>query len=67
MPPLVETAKLTEQERKILDLTAEIWNEYTLLDEVHPDEFEELRLFVHQIQYLLARRVARRAEPEIWV
>jgi hypothetical protein len=47
-------------------LTAEVWNEYVKLDEVHPDEFDELKLFVHQIQYLMARRVARRVDPEIW-
>jgi hypothetical protein len=62
----METVKLTEQERKILALTAEVWNEYTKLEEVHPNEFEELSLFVHQIQYLMARRVARRVDPEIW-
>lgn len=39
MPPLVETVKLTEPERKILGLTAKIWNEYTFLDETHPNEF----------------------------
>jgi hypothetical protein len=66
MPPFVETVRLTEQERKVLSLTGEVWNEYCKLDRVHPDEFEELRQFVHQIQYLLARRVARRVEPEVW-
>ncbi len=66
MTPFVETVKLTEPERKVLELTADVWNEYQKLDEVHPNEFDELRLFVHQIQYLMARRVARRADPDVW-
>jgi hypothetical protein len=65
-PPFIETVKLTEQERKVLSLTAELWNEYSKLSEVHPDEFSELKTLVHQVQYLLARRVARRVDPNMW-
>jgi hypothetical protein len=67
MPPFIETVRLTEREQKVLSLTAEVWNEYTKLDETHPDEFNELKQFVHQIQYLLSRRVARRADPKLWL
>lgn len=64
--PFIETVRLTPAELKVLGLSAELWNEYTKLDQVHPDEFEELRHFVHQVQCLLARRVAKRANPEVW-
>jgi len=57
---------LTKQEEKVLRITARLWNAYAKLKEVHPSEKEELQLYVHQIQYLLARRVARRLEPHIW-
>jgi hypothetical protein len=66
MPPFIATSHLSEQERRVLALTVEVWNEYTKLEEIHPDEFIELKGFVHQIQYLMARRVARRVDPEIW-
>lgn len=58
---------LTEQERKVLLLTAEVANEYSRLDPVHPSEMDEMVLAIHQVQHLIARRVARRVNPEIWV
>ena len=57
---------LTKQEKVVLEATASIWNEYLELEEVHCDERDELKFFVHQIQHLIARRVARRVNPEIW-
>jgi hypothetical protein len=58
--------QLTEQEHFVLLKAAEVWNEYAKLESVHEDETNELKLYIHQIQYLIARRVARRANPEVW-
>jgi hypothetical protein len=57
---------LTEQEKLVLKLTADLWNEYMKLPETHISERSELQLFIHQIQHLIAVRVARRVDPEIW-
>jgi len=57
---------LTKQEEKVLRLSARLWNAYGKLKEVHPSEKGELQLYVHQIQYLVARRVAKRLEPKVW-
>jgi hypothetical protein len=57
---------LTKQEEKVLRMTARLWNAYGKLKEVHPSEKEELQLYIHQIQYLVARRVAKRLDPHVW-
>jgi hypothetical protein len=57
---------LTEQEKVVLEATASVWNEYLKLEEVHPDERDEVKFAIHQIQHLVARRVARRVDPNIW-
>lgn len=57
---------LTKQEEKVLRMTARLWNAYAKLPDAHPTEKEELQLYVHQIQYLVARRVAKRLDPHIW-
>jgi len=57
---------LTKQEEKILRMTARLWNAYCKMQPVHPSEMEELQLYVHQIQYLVARRIAKRLEPHVW-
>jgi hypothetical protein len=57
---------LTKREEKILRMTARLWNAYCKMQPVHPSEMEELQLYIHQIQYLVARRVAKRLEPHVW-
>jgi hypothetical protein len=61
------SAGLTEEEKSILNLTADLVNQYGALESVHESEMDELALYIHQIQYLIARRVARRVDPDIWV
>lgn len=60
------TVGLTIEEKSILDLTADIWNQYHKLAAVRPDESRELQLHIHNIQHMIAWRVARRLNPEIW-
>lgn len=57
---------LTKQEEKVLRMTARLWNAYAKLPDAHPTEKEELQLYIHQIQYLVARRVAKRIDPHVW-
>jgi hypothetical protein len=62
----VSSPGLTDEEKSVLDLTAELFNQYGELESVHESEMAELELYIHQIQYLIARRVARRVDPDIW-
>jgi len=47
---------MSDQEKKVLDLTVQLWNAYQALPSHHPDENNELRLYIHQIQGLFASR-----------
>jgi hypothetical protein len=57
---------MTEKEKFILKMTADLWNKYQELEPRHPSELRELELYLHQIQLLIAGRVAKRIDPEVW-
>jgi hypothetical protein len=57
---------ITAQEQMILSLTADAWGLWLELPDKHPDDLDEFRYAVHQIQMLVAYRVARRAAPEVF-
>lgn len=59
--------KLTAAEKTTLDYLVKSWNSYLLLEETHPDYTDEFRHAIHICQQLIAVRVARRVNPEIWV
>ncbi len=41
---------LTEQEQKVLDLSADLWNEFLKLPVLHEDDNQEIRFHIHAIQ-----------------
>ncbi len=54
-------------EEKVMDMTAELWNYYVKnLEQQHPSEFTDLADAIHQIQALIALRIARKYHPEIF-
>ncbi|MNG19166.1 hypothetical protein D3C84_1032980 [compost metagenome] len=56
---------LTQQEKRILALTAELWNALIRLpDRGHSDNSEDER-DIHDIQNRLLARVARRTDSEL--
>ncbi len=57
---------LTADEKRVLSLTADLWNSFLLLPKQHPSDASEFQLAIHQLQALIALRVARRANPEVW-
>jgi hypothetical protein len=57
---------LTDGERVVLDRLAEAWNAFTVLGNYHPDDHNEMRAAIHQAQNIIATRVARRVDPDIW-
>ena len=47
---------LTDEERRILDLTADVWNAFCELPVQHPNDTTELGLVIHDLQrFILAR------------
>lgn len=57
---------LTREEIRVLDLLAEAWNVFTALPEFRPGDNTAFQDVIHQAEALVALRVARRANPEIW-
>lgn len=55
---------LTEQEKKILEASANVWNEFMLLPEQHPDDIRDFRFHIHAIQNILLGMSATRMLKE---
>jgi hypothetical protein len=58
--------QLTESEKAVLQATAEAWNQWVKLQNRTNDDDIEFQQSIHQLQCLIALRVARRADPSIW-
>jgi hypothetical protein len=54
------------QERKVLRLTAECWNEFIKLKPTHPDDINEFADAIHDLQKILAMRMCRRDHSDIF-
>lgn len=57
---------LTPDEKEILDRLAKAWNLFARLEENHPSDVEEFAKAIHDAQKIIALRVARRIDPDIW-
>lgn len=55
---------LTEEEKEILKHTNDIWNTFMDMKQTHPDDQRNLLDAVHNIQYIIGMRLARREAPE---
>lgn len=51
---------------KCLSLSAELWNEYLNVSEVHPSERSEFALSIHALQDKLAIRMMKEYRPDIF-
>lgn len=56
---------MTEEEKRALALTGELWNAMLALPDKHPHESEEHMRDIHNIQNRLLARVAKRTNPEL--
>ena len=56
---------MTEEEKRILALTAELWNALIALPAPHGFDGPEHMRDIHDIQNRLLARVARRTNPEL--
>jgi hypothetical protein len=64
--PLDQPVGLTEQERHTLTLTADCWNSWCSLPARDAADNDEFMRAIHAAQHLIALRVARRADPDVW-
>lgn len=51
---------MTDEEIALLDLTADVWNLFVTLPQDHPDEPEEFKTKLHDLQHMILARPARR-------
>lgn len=61
----IEKVSLTTEERAVLDKSAELWNAFLVLESQGADVLA-VQLAVHTIQGIIAARVAKRVNPEVW-
>jgi hypothetical protein len=48
---------MTEQEKILLEKSAELWNAYLALPKIHNEDIEQdFRRAIHQIQYIIMAR-----------
>lgn len=68
--PAVKPGKvsITPGEQKVLDSLAHAWNAYRQLDSngAGDSDYQDLLNSIHAAQRVIATRVARRANPEVW-
>jgi hypothetical protein len=57
---------LTEEEKDTLKSLSEAFEKFKQLEGTLDDEFKEFQLAIHAAQRIIATRVARRANPEVW-
>src|SRR5688572_16026682 len=57
---------LSIEEQAVLASLVGAWNSYLALGGYTEDDLKEFRDSIHRCQQLVALRVARRADPDIW-
>ena len=57
---------ILESEQQCNDHLVKAWNIFVALPEGHPDEREEFKKAIHELQGLLALRIADRTCPDLW-
>ena len=59
-------SNLSNEEKYVLELTSEIWNSWCKLPNRSDDDNNEFQRAIHLAQQLIALRIARRVDPDIW-
>ena len=57
---------LHDDEKKVLDLTTDLWNTYIKLSVQHPEDQDEFRHALHVLQHLVMIREPRRNHPDLF-
>lgn len=53
-----------EDEKFISDCLVDIWNKFINLEQTHPDDIEDFRRSIHNLQKVIGMRELRRLMPE---
>lgn len=61
-----DLAKLTQEEKEILELTAELWNKFLQLPIYHLMEQSEMKYKIYDIQRMIISRPGFRMNKEIF-
>jgi hypothetical protein len=64
--PVIPSSSLTEAERDLLRRLGECWNLFTSLEKRSEADNSEFVDAIHRCQQIVALRVARRVDPEVW-
>jgi hydroxymethylpyrimidine pyrophosphatase-like HAD family hydrolase len=64
--PFYDYNGLTEEEKEVLRNLAEAFNKFVALTGKHPSDDSEFCKAIHDAQKMIALRVARRVNPEVW-
>lgn len=51
---------MTEQETKVLEKTADLWNEFLKLEPIHPADRPDVMFHLHAIQNIIFARSGQR-------
>ncbi len=57
---------LTDQEKQLISMTAEIWNKFCELPVIHPNDAAEMGRDLHDIQHRIMARAAARLHPDLF-
>lgn len=57
---------LTSEELDVLTKLKDSWNAFILLDKRSEPDYKEFQDAIHRCQQLIALRVARRVNPDVW-
>ena len=58
--------RLSDNEKKVVRHLADAWNEFCRLPKGHPGGAGEFTFHVHALQNIVASRVAKRCDPDLW-
>lgn len=62
----MDQIRLADKELLILDRLALAWSTFLDLPGIDDDDLNDFRRAIHEAQRIIAFRVARRIQPEIW-
>ena len=66
IPELCQAKVLNIEEEAIIDLLCQVWSIFIKLDTQHPDELDEFRYRIHDLQRIVAMRGMQRLYPNEW-
>jgi len=64
--PTIPLTSLTDEEKELLRKLGECWNLFISLDKRSSTDITEFIDSIHRCQQIVALRVARRVDPEVW-